>query len=164
MIRLASAACLLLLVPFLAAAEPVIVLVRHAERADMAPGGGTTATDPDLSPAGRARAESLRKLLKDARVSAIYVTEYRRTAQTAAPLAAALGVEPSVIQSKDVPALLEKLRAATGTVLVVGHSNSVPQVLRELGVAEQVSIAEDEFDNLFVVFAGRNPALLRLRY
>jgi broad specificity phosphatase PhoE len=148
-----------------AAAQPAILLVRHAERADAGtPGASMMGADPDLSAAGLARAESLAAFLKDAGVTAIYVTEYKRTKQTAAPLARALSVEPVSITSNDTPALVQKLKAATGNVLVVGHSNSVPAVIKALGVKEAVAIGETEFDNLFIVTGGTQPALLRLRY
>ena len=65
------------------------------------------------------------------------------------------------MSSKDLPGLIQKVRTASGNVLVVGHSNTVPAVIKELGVAEPVSIAETEYDNLFVVTKG---TLIRLRY
>jgi phosphohistidine phosphatase SixA len=107
-------------------AQPAVFLVRHAERADTVEAGSSTMTDPDLSGAGLARAESLATTLKHAKVTAIHTTEYKRTKQTAEPLAKALGLQPTVVMSKDLPGLMEKLKAATGNVLVVGHSNSVP--------------------------------------
>ena len=80
------------LAPPPAAAQHTVFLVRHAERADTTPGAARRwPTDPDLSDAGRARAESLAAALKDAKITAIYTTEFKRTQQTAAPLAKALG-------------------------------------------------------------------------
>jgi broad specificity phosphatase PhoE len=148
-----------------AAAQHTIFLVRHAERADTVPGASPTmAADPDLSEAGRARAESLATALKDARITAIYTTEYKRTQQTAAPLAKALGLTPNVITSKNSAALVKQLEAAKGNVLVVGHSNSVPDVIKLLGATAPVTIGDDEFDNLFIVTAGTHPSVLRLHY
>jgi phosphohistidine phosphatase SixA len=145
-------------------AQPAVFLVRHAERADTAEGGGPTMTDPDLSAAGLARAESLATTLRHAKVTAIYTTEYRRTKQTAEPLAKALGLEPTVVMSKDLPGLMEKLKEATGNVLVVGHSNSVPGVIEALGVTEAVAIGDADYDNLFVVIRSAQHQLLRLSY
>ena len=148
-----------------ASAQPAIFIVRHAERADAGtPAAKVSGADPDLSEAGRARAASLAAVLKDAKITAIYVTEYKRTAQTAAPLAQALGIQPIAITSKDVPGLAEKVRAAAGNVLVVGHSNSVPTLIKALGGADPPTIAEEEFDNLFVVSRGSPPSVLRLHY
>jgi broad specificity phosphatase PhoE len=156
-------AALLLVLPSTLLAQPAVFLVRHAERADagmMAPAGA----DPDLSPAGRARAESLAAVLKDARITAIYVTEYRRAGQTADPLAKLLRVEPSVVTSKDIAALVDRLKAASGNVLVIGHSNTLPAVIKALGVEETLAIDDMEYDNLFIVTRGGTPSLLRLHY
>jgi phosphohistidine phosphatase SixA len=138
-----------------------VFLVRHAERAD-SESGATPGTDPDLSASGRARAESLAGILKDAGIAAIFVTEYKRTQQTAAPLAKALGITPTIIIAKDTPALIVKLREIKGNALVVGHSNSVPSVITGLGAAPAPAIADPEYDNLFVVTDSRH--LLRLRF
>jgi len=152
-----------LLTPCVARAQSAVFVVRHAERAD----AGTTpppGADPDLSAAGRTRAESLAAMLKDARIGQIFITEFKRTRQTAEPLAKVLNVEPTVITQKDVRALVDRLQSAAGNVLVIGHSTTVPEIVRALGVAEQISIAETEFDNLFIVIRAATPSLLRLRY
>lgn len=154
---------LLLAFPAAARAQPAVFLVRHAERADagmMAAAGA----DPDLSPAGRVRAETLAAMLKDARITQIYVTEYKRTRQTAEPLAKLLGLEPTVTASKDTPGLAARLKTVAGNVLVVGHSDSVPAVVKALGVEEVITIGDSEYDNLLVVMLGPKPSLLRLRY
>ena len=73
-------------------------------------------------------------MLKDAGITAIFATQYKRTQQTAAPLAAALGVTVVTIPSADTARLVAKVKAAPGNVLVVGHSNTVPDVIKGLGV------------------------------
>ena len=148
-----------------AAAQQTVFLVRHAERADTSPGvSPTMAADPDLSEAGRARAESLASALKDARITAIYATEFKRTQQTAAPLAKVLGLTVKVVTSKSAADLLKQLKAEKGNVLVVGHSNTVPEVIKALGVAPPVTIGDDEFDNMFLVSTGTKPSVVRLHY
>jgi broad specificity phosphatase PhoE len=148
-----------------AAAEPVIFLVRHAERADAGMASAKMAgADPDLSAAGLARANALAAMLKDARITAVVTTEYKRTRQTGEPAAKAAGLSLTVIESKNSAAAIEKLKSAQGNVLVVGHSNTVPELLKALGVTEPVTIAEDEFDALFVVTRGAPSTLVRLRY
>lgn len=148
-----------------ASAQGTIFLVRHAERADSGTMAGTTmATDPELSEAGRARAESLAVMLKDAGIKAIYTTEYQRTRQTAAPLAKALGIEITVVSSRDSKALVDKLKAAAAPVLVVGHSNTVGETIAALGVSEPVKIGDADYDNLFIVSLGAKPGLIRLHY
>jgi phosphohistidine phosphatase SixA len=145
-----------------ALAQHSIFVVRHAERADTAGGApAVSGADPDLSDAGHARAQSLAAMLKDARIAAIFVTEYKRTQQTAAPLAQALGLTPAIVPAKDTPGLVEKLRAVNGNALVVGHSNSVPDVITGLGVKGAPAIADAEYDNLFIVSASQ---LIQLRF
>jgi broad specificity phosphatase PhoE len=148
-----------------AAAQSTIFLVRHAEHTDTAGGAAPTmAADPDLSPAGRIRAESLAAALKDAGITGIFVTEYQRTWQTAAPLAKALGITVTIVSSKDAPTLAQKVQAATGNVLVVGHSNTLPDLIAALGIQPPVKIDDAEYDNLFVVVKGAKPVLVRLHY
>ena len=113
------------------------------------------AADPDLSDtrAGQ-RAESLAAMLKDAGITAIFATEFKRTQQTAAPLAKALGITVTTVPAKDMAALVEKLKAATGKVLVVGHSNTVPEIMSGARRDAAVTIGDAEFDNLFIVVTG----------
>ena len=156
---------LLVLFAVPAAAQQQIFVVRHAERADAAAGASPTmASDPDLSDAGRARAESLAAALKDARISAIFVTPYKRTMQTAAPLAKALGIQPVAIDPKDAAGMIEKARAANGNVLIVGHSNTVPDILTRLGITDAPKLGDNDYDNLFVVTGGEKPTLVRLHF
>ena len=147
------------------AGQGVVFLVRHAERADAGMAAAKMAgADPELSDAGKARAASLAALLKDAKITAIFTTEYKRTRDTAQPLAAAAGIATAAVSSKDTASLIDKVKASAGNVLVVGHSNTLPDVIKALGIDEPVSIAEHQFDNLFVVVRGAKPALLRLHY
>ena len=149
----------------LAFAQGTVILVRHAERADARAGARPTMdTDPDLSDAGRQRAESLAAILKDAGITAVFVTEYKRTQQTAAPLAQLLGLTPVSIAAKDVLALVARLEQTHGNALVVGHSNTVPEVITALGVTKNVTIAEDEYDSLFVVSPASSRQVMRLRF
>jgi broad specificity phosphatase PhoE len=164
-IRIVLTAALLLAVAASAAAQSAVFIVRHAERADTVQGGNAMmAADPELSAAGRARAESLAAMLKDAGITAVFTTQYKRTKQTAEPLARALGITITEVTAKDLNGLPEMLRAVSGNVLVVGHSNTVPATLKGLGIADPPSIAEAEFDNLFIVTLGEKPTMVRLRY
>ncbi len=148
-----------------AAAQQTVFVVRHAERADTAAGAAPTmAADPELSDAGRARAESLAAALKDAKVVAIFATEFKRTQATAAPLAKALGLQVTTISSKEPAKLIEAVKTAGGSVLVVGHSNTVPAIVKDLGVAAPITVGDAEYDNLFVVTIGATPSVLRLHY
>ena len=166
MMRSLSAALLFLSVTAGAAsAQPAIYVVRHAERADAGMAAAKmTGSDPELSAAGKSRAAALAEVLKDAKISVIYTTEYTRTRDTAEPLARAAGIPVTVVSSKDTAGLVEKVKSARGNVLVVGHSNSVPDLIKALGVTEAVTIAEDEYDRLFVIVRGAPATLLSLRY
>ena len=139
-----------------AAAQSTIFLVRHAEKA-----GGD---DPDLTAAGRARAESLATVLKDAGITAIYTSEVKRTQQTAAPAAKALHLEPAAIPANDRAALVAKLKSSSGNALVVGHSNTIPEIIKALGIAATLNIDDNDYDNLFVVVLEEKPRLIRLHY
>ena len=141
-----------------AAAQSTIFLVRHAEKA--ASGGN----DPDLSDAGRARAESLATTLKDSGISSIFVTDLKRTQQTAAPLAKMLRVEPAIMPAKDSAGLVAKLRVLTGTALVVGHGNTIPDLIKGFDIATPITIEENDYDNLFVLVLDAKPRLIRLHY
>ncbi len=144
-----------------ASSAVTVFLTRHAERAG---GAGAMANDDPLSPAGRERADLLARLLADAGIQSILVTEYQRTQQTAAPLARKLNVAPKEI--KGVPATVEALRAVkAGAVLVSGHSNTLPEIITALGGPAIPKIAEDEFDNLYVLtISGKDVTLVRLHY
>ncbi len=143
------------------AQPPVIFLVRHAERAAIS---GHVPSDTGLSPAGRKRAEALARVLKDAQITAVYTTEYKRTRETAAPVAQSLGIQPEVIPGDDLRGLIAKLKASSGNVLVVGHSNTLPQIISALGVSSRVTVAESDYDNLFLVVLERPPRLIHLHY
>jgi broad specificity phosphatase PhoE len=160
--RVLLAAFMLVTVTTTAAAQATIFLVRHAERAD----GGSMGTteDPSISAAGRARAKWLATMLKDTKLTEVFATQYKRTQQTALPTAQAQGLTVTTINSDRTASLVERLKGATGTVLVVGHSGSVPEIIAALGITTPVTIDETEFDNFFVVLTGAEPRLLRFRY
>ena len=139
-------------------AAPVVFIVRHAEKAN------TGGKDPDLSAQGQERADALAHVLKDSQIKSVFVTEFKRTQETAAPTATAAHVSPTVVQANDIGALVDKLRALNGNALVVGHGNTIPDLLKALGIATPVSIPEDDYSEIFVVLVGDAPQLLRLHY
>jgi len=139
-------------------AAPFVFIVRHAEKAR------TGDKDPDLSLQGQKRANSLAHILKDSHITAVFVTEFKRTQETAAPTAKAGHVSPTVISANDIGALVEKLHALNGNALVVGHGNTIPDLLKALGIATAVSVPEDDYSEIFAVLIGNAPQLLRLHY
>src|ERR1700731_1513853 len=141
-----------------APAQPVVFIVRHAEKA------ATGGSDPDLSPAGQARADTLAQMLKDSGIVSIFTSEFKRTKETAAPTAKSLGITPTIVPGKDTAALVSKLRELKGNALVVGHGNIIPDLVKTLGINTPVQIDENDYSQVFVVILGDKPQLLRLRY
>ena len=146
-------------VPATAPEESVFFLVRHAEKADQS-------DDPALTEQGHARAGDLARLLKDAGVGQIYSSDFVRTRDTAAPLAAALGLEVALYDPKDLPSLVQTLTSSPGRALVVGHSNTTPELAGLLGGEPGPPIPEDEYDRLYALThrpaAGTTTVVLRL--
>ena len=133
-------------------ATTTMIFVRHAERA------GPSADDPGLTPAGQRRAGELARQLVDADVvagvDAIYSTPYRRTRETAQPVADALDLPINIYDPADNEAVLEEiLKKHKGKIiLIVGHSNTVPTLMADLGASKKVPpIAEMEYDNIYIV-------------
>ncbi|MGD9583412.1 MAG: histidine phosphatase family protein [Lysobacterales bacterium] len=146
--------------------ERLVVLVRHAEkRLDQG-------ADPGLNALGEARARALAAALADADVAAIVVTEFKRTQATAAPLATARGLEPTVVATQaggsadHAQAVAAAVRAAPAdVVLVVGHSNTVPAIIAALGGPEVAPIGDDDYGNLYLLWLGpERVRLVQTRY
>lgn len=126
-------------------ARTTVVLVRHAEKVDQS-------ADAALSDEGHARAKALARTLADLPVTAVFTSEFARTKDTVAPMCAVRGLTAQAIAAKDVTALAAAVRAcAGGTVVVCGHSNTLPQLAAALGVAEPLAFGEGEYDALHVV-------------
>ena len=127
-----------------------IFLVRHAE---------TSPGADELSAAGEKRAECLAKMFKDAKIKQIYVTDAKRTQQTAAPLAKELKVTPTILPAKDPNSLIRDLfYAGGGDILVVGHIDTLPFVLARLKAGTISPIGENEYDRMFVVTISEGAA------
>ena len=127
-----------------------VILVRHAEKA------AEPANDPPLTKAGEMRARDLWSAIKDAGVSAVITTQYARTKATAQPTAAALHLTPEVVAASAATTHPQDVATAVRkhvgqTVLVVGHSNTIPAIVEALGAARPAAICDPEYDNLFVV-------------
>jgi len=152
-----------------ATAQKAVFVVRHAEKA-------SDANDPDvpLSEAGRARAKNLAAVLAKADVTAIYSTDTVRTLATGEPLAQASKIPVHRYAARDgagrpnLAPLARRLKAEHGrdVVLVVGHADTVPSLLKALGCSEEVEIPAGQYDDLFVVVpSGKGPPkLLRLTF
>lgn len=136
-----------------------VVVVRHAEK--LADGN-----DPALSDPGRARAQRLAYLLRDAPLVAVYSTDTQRTRQTAKPSADAHGLALTIYDPRVPPAeFVARLREMHphGTVLVVGHSNTAPAIAAALCRCGVEPMAETEFDRVMRVgFAADGTARLSM--
>ena len=138
-------------------AKGLILLVRHAERPPLDASGD----DPSLTDAGKARAERLPAAVASYGVRAIYVTRFRRTQETAKPAAERLGLVPIV--ESDTNELVKALKArGNDAVLVVGHSDTLPDVIEAFG-GPAVAVGDDDYDDLFVLVPATG-AVTRLAY
>jgi phosphohistidine phosphatase SixA len=133
-------------------AQQALFLVRHAEKAD-------NSKDAVLSQQGEARAKKLASILRDVGITAIFTTEFQRTKQTAQPTADATKIAPRVHPAKDTAGLVKLLRAEK-RALVVGHSNTLPEIAKAYGLP-MPDIGDDEYDGLYVLIPG-SKALIHL--
>jgi len=136
----------------------VVFLVRHAEKVDQS-------KDPDLSREGYLRAEELARVLTDAGIEYIHSSDFIRTRLTAEPVAELFGLELELYDQNDLFTLFDKLKAAGGRHLVVGHSTTTPDLVEILGGDPGYPIEEhNEYDRLYIltIRSGKvNTVLLR---
>ncbi|MEO8621763.1 MAG: histidine phosphatase family protein [bacterium] len=162
-------AALLVIAPVVARAQSAatgsttIIVVRHAEKA------AEPAADPPLTTAGATRAHALAAFLHDAGVRAVISTQYARTRLTASPTASALRLPVEILDARFTPratadSLLAKHRGQT--MLVVGHSNTVPAIVEALGAPRPADICDAGYDNAFVVTVpvSGTATVVRLHY
>jgi len=125
-----------------------VIIVRHAEK-NIEPNN----PDPDLSPAGQARAQEIARMFGDSGVQAIYATQYKRTQQTVAPLASRLGLSVSTIDAKQSAELTRRILSSNRgqTVFIAGHNNTVPEIVNILSGENFPIIPESVSDNMFIV-------------
>lgn len=144
--------------------SPVTVyIVRHAEK-EIDPEN----QDPPLSGPGVARAATLDSMLRSVNLQLAIASPYERTMNTAAPAARRHGLDVQVIDPRQPLEILGALQLVKpgGAALVAGHSNTVPWLLRAMGIDEDISIADDEYDNLFIVTMRQDgsASMQRLRF
>ncbi|MGH8052079.1 MAG: SixA phosphatase family protein [Arenimonas sp.] len=148
------------------AADTVVVVVRHAEKSTDDP------KDPSLSEQGDARAKKLAEVLKNADVKAVYTTQYKRTQQTGLPTAMQSGLQVEVRSatkenaksySSDLLKEIQKKHKGE-TVLIVGHSNTVPEIVKDMSGVDVAAIGENEFDRLYVITLSKKPRVVSVNY
>lgn len=130
------------------AKDPPIYVTRHYDT----PAGER---DPDLLAPGKARAEAFAKWFKGKKIKAIYVSDFKRTRQTAAPLAAERGITPETYDPRDTPAIVARAKAAGVPVLIVGHSNTVPDIVQQLGGERPADLKHEDFGDVWTIRGGK---------
>jgi broad specificity phosphatase PhoE len=140
-----------------------VIVVRHAEKA-------SSDRDPALSDVGRARARDLAHVLGQTPIDAIFTTQYVRTRETARPLADLRKLEAIAIDATatHIAELAQRIRTRhrNQTVVVVGHSNTVPAILAALGADDPPAIGDDDYDHLYILNIREDDSahLVSLRY
>ena len=134
-------------------AAPSWYVMRHLQKAE--------GPDPALSAEGARHAQALASRFREDPPAAIYVSTTRRARETAAPLAARLGLAMKDYDPRDTPGLVARVKAEPGTVLVVGHSNTVPEIVAGLGGARPADLGEGDYGDIFRV--RRDGSVERLR-
>jgi len=140
-----------------------VIIVRHAEK-NIEPNN----PDPDLSPAGQARAQEIARIFGDSGVQAIYATQYKRTQQTVTPLASRLGLPIVSVDAKQSSELTRRILSNNRgqTVFVAGHNNTAPEIVNMLSGENYPQIPESEYDNMFIVTIYRfgKAKVLKVKY
>ena len=122
-----------------------LYLVRHAEKqADQG-------KDPALNEVGKYRSAQLASWFQDKDIREIWSSDYKRSRDTAAPLALSLGLELSLYDPRDLPALTSNLLEHRKNALIIGHSNTTPDLARLLCQCEIADMDESEYDRLIAV-------------
>ena len=131
-----------------ALAQEAVFLIRHAEKA--------AGDNPPITEAGRLRAARWAEMLAGTGIEQVYTSTARRTMETGAIIAEALGVETEAVETGDTAGLLDMVSFdfEEGRVLVVGHTETIPGILNALGSIETVEMPLDDFSRLFVVVPG----------
>lgn len=135
--------------------QPVYYVMRHLHT----PEGQR---DPDLTAEGHAAAQRLVGLFERERPAAIYVSSYKRTQQTAAAVASRYGLTPVIYDPADTPGLVARLRAGPWPVLVVGHSNTVPDIVQQLGGTRPAPLSHPDFGDVWRIGADGATQALRV--
>lgn len=131
---------------FLSADERHIYLLRHFEKQ-------SGVNNPSLTQEGQQRANNLVRLLADVGITEIYSSDYARTRETVLPLAESLGLQIQLYDPGKLTEFVSQLKTAS-TVLVVGHSNTTPALVRLLGGKAQ-DMDESDYGKLFVLTVDR---------
>ena len=145
---------------YLKAPVTTVILVRHADR---------TGNVDILNDDGIARAQTLARILDETNISVIYASTANRTQQTADPLATQLGITTTIYNTGNLSELADEIKSTHKgkVILVVGHSNTVPQTINLLGYSTVLpDIPHEEYDNIYILSFSKNSItrLLKMKY
>jgi len=135
--------------------QPNIYVMRHLHT----PAG---VSDPDLTAEGMKFATAVDDWFRRDPPNAIYVSSTKRAQQTAAPLAARLKLTPHIYDPRDTPGLIAAVATENGTVLIVGHSNTVPDIVEKLGGERPADLTHEDFGDVWHI-AGPEKTTTRVR-
>ena len=122
-----------------------LYLVRHAEKQL------SSDHDPDLNNAGKIRSHQLADWLQNKNIKDIWSSDYKRTRDTAKPLVTSLGIDLKIYDPGDQTVLVKKLTSSRNTALIVGHSNTIPDLARLLCDCSVADMADSEYERLIVI-------------
>ena len=132
-----------------------VFVVRHFQKGDGA--------DPSLTAEGAANAQRLAAMLSSKGVTAVFATPTRRAMETAAPLAAQLGLKVTPYDPTDPQALVAAVRATAGSALVVGHSNTIPDLVAMFGGAKPAALTDSDYGTVYDVEPGGKVVAIAVR-
>ncbi len=125
-----------------------VYIIRHLQKAK--------GDDPALTSEGATNAQRLAAMLADANITAVYATRTRRAMETGAPLAGQIGAQITPYDPRNPDALVAEVAAGKGSVLVVGHSNTVGDLVTRFGGNTAPELTEQDYGTLFMVDEAGN--------
>jgi phosphohistidine phosphatase SixA len=134
-------------------AETTVYLARHAEKM-------TSGDNPELTTVGHSRANNIAQQLLNVGITHIFSTDYKRTIQTATPLAEKLNLEIQSYNPMQLAVFAQQLKAIKGKILVIGHSNTTPELTELLSGQRIKKIDDNEYNDLFQVIINQKKIIL----
>jgi len=137
---------------FITSCSKKIYVVRHAEKA------AQPASNPELSADGTQRAIALREALKNKNIKGIYSTNTTRTLNTALPLSQVTDTKTEIYPSRPDSSFIHNLKKKSGNQLVVGHSNTIDDIVNMLcgRIVVPADLPDAAYDNLYIVRLPRS--------
>ena len=161
---------ILIIITLVTSCSHTYYIVRHAEKAVPSAGATMNTTDdPFLCDAGEKRAQALKQILMDKNISHVFSTNTNRARLTAEPLSKESRLTIQTYGPRPDSAFIKQLKGIKGNVLIVGHSNTVDEIVNGLTGDQKLSdLTDSEYDNLFVVryktFFGKKVSYRREKY